>query len=101
MKEGSRVKVSVSLPAELVAEVDREVRVRPGASRSAVVEEWLRQGARLKAEGNLRAAVVAYYRELRTDERVEEEALARGLSRAGRRLWVDDVRTGSTRKKRR
>ena len=101
MKESSRRKVSVSLPAELVAQVDREARGRPGVSRSAVVEEWLRQGARLKAEDDLRAAVVAYYRELRPEDRVEEEALARALSRAGRRLRVDDVRARSPRKQHR
>jgi metal-responsive CopG/Arc/MetJ family transcriptional regulator len=100
MKESSRVKVSVSLPAELVARVDREARGRPGSSRSAVVEQWLRQGARLKAEDDLRAAVIAYYRELMPEEKVEEEALARALSRAGRRLRVDDVRARSTRKQR-
>ncbi len=98
MKESSKVKVSVSLPAELVARVDREVRGRPGASRSAVVEEWLRHGARLKTEDDLRAAVVAYYRELLPEEKAEEEALARALSRAGARLRVDDVRARSTRK---
>jgi hypothetical protein len=101
MNEGSRVKVSVSLPAELVARVDREVRVRPGSSRSAVVEDWLKRGARLKTESDLREAVVAYYRELGTVELAEGEALARGLSRAARNLRVDDVRTTTTWKKKR
>ncbi len=101
MKESSRVKVSLSLPAELVAELDREVQVQPGASRSAVAEEWLRRGARQKAEADLRAAVIAYYRELEPTEREEDETLARGLSRAARNLRVDDVRRPSSGKNRR
>ena len=101
MKESSRVKVSLSLPAALVAEVDREVRVRAGTSRSAVVEEWLRRGARAKAEADLRAAVVAYYHELGPAERLEEQALARSLSREARKLRVDDVRKHPTWKKHR
>jgi metal-responsive CopG/Arc/MetJ family transcriptional regulator len=101
MTERSKVKVSLSLPAELVDRVDCEVKNRPGSSRSAVVEEWLRQGARLKAEGDLRSAVVAYYRDLDPAEQIEEAALARSLSCVARNLRVDDPHTKPAGRKKR
>jgi metal-responsive CopG/Arc/MetJ family transcriptional regulator len=101
MTVSSKIKVSLSLPAELVARVDREVKTKPGSSRSAVVEEWLRQGARLKAEGDLRSAVVAYYRDLEPAEQIEGAALARSLSRVARNLRVDDPHTKSAWRKKR
>jgi metal-responsive CopG/Arc/MetJ family transcriptional regulator len=101
MTSGSRLKVSLSLPADLIARVDQEVKARSDSSRSAVVEEWLRKGAHLKAESDLRASVVAYYQSLDSTERREEEALSRALSQRAHSLRVDDPHARLTRGKKR
>lgn len=84
-----RVKISVSLPRELVARVDRAARA--GArSRSRVLEEWLRRASRQGVERDLEEATAAYYESLTPEESREDEALAHALSSAARRLRIDD-----------
>jgi len=90
MTKSSRLKVSLSLPADLVATLDRRARDTPGATRSAVAEEYLRRGARVKAESDLREEVTAYYNSLTAEERLENENMARGSSRAARQLEIRD-----------
>ena len=91
MQSGRKVKVSLSLPEDLVASLDRQVASGAARSRSAVVEQWLRRGAEARAESDLRAAVVTYYEGLDADSRAEEANLSRALSRASRKLLVGDV----------
>ena len=85
----ARVKISVSLPKDLVATVDREARASPAETRSSVIEQWLRQGASRQAEAQLRDEVIAYYRGLDAEARAEDSAIGRGASRAARRLVID------------
>jgi metal-responsive CopG/Arc/MetJ family transcriptional regulator len=99
MKESRKVKVSVSLPTDLVAAVDRQVRTRPKATRSGVMEKWLRRGATAQVESDLREEVISYYTSLDANERNEEDALGRALSRSARRLEIDREKRGSTRKR--
>jgi metal-responsive CopG/Arc/MetJ family transcriptional regulator len=86
--QASRVKISVSLPSDLVARLDRAARTE-ARSRSRVLEAWLRLGAREGAARELEAATIAYYEGLTPEERREEAAMAAALSRAGRRLHPD------------
>ena len=90
MTKSRRVKVSLSLPEDLVASVDRRARSEPDGTRSAVVEALLRSGERALAEADLRSEVIAYYASLDSDERRENEAIARASSRAAHRLDVND-----------
>ena len=99
MTESRRLKVSVSLPADLVAAVDRRARALPAATRSGVMEKWLRRGARLQAEADLRDEVLGYYASLSAEERSEEQALAHALSRSARRVAFDDNTRSSARKR--
>src|SRR5262245_38231415 len=85
----SRTKISVSLPHDLVARIDRAARdeARP---RCRVLEDWLRRASRGDAERELQEATVAYYQGLTSEEQREDRALSSGLSSAARRLHVDD-----------
>src|SRR5258706_15525204 len=84
-----KVKVSLTISADLLELVDRDAR-RRNETRSGVVEHWLRQAASARAEREIADATTAYYQSLRHEERAENEALARGLSKAARRVAYDD-----------
>ena len=58
--QSRRVKISVSLPRDLVARIDRTARLE-ARSRSRVLESWLRATARESAARELEAATVEYY----------------------------------------
>jgi metal-responsive CopG/Arc/MetJ family transcriptional regulator len=96
-----RVKISVSLPRDLVARIDRAARAE-ARSRSRVLEEWLRAAASETAARELEAATIAYYESLMPEERLEADAIGSASSRAGRRLNIDGrAESGSRRKRRR
>jgi thioesterase domain-containing protein len=100
MTTAPKLKVSLSLSADVVALVDRTAR-SGNDTRSAVIERWLRRAATAAAEKEVAHATAAYYESLRTDERADEEALSRGLSRAARRVSYDDAPTARRRRARR
>lgn len=85
-----KLKVSLTLSADLLELVDRDAR-RRNDTRSGVVEQWLRRAANATTEKEVEDATAAYYLSLRGDERTESEALARGLSKAARRGSYDDA----------
>ena len=87
--QSRRVKISVSLPRDLVARIDRAARVE-ARSRSRVLEGWLSARARESAALELEAATVEYYESLTAADRREDEAMAAASSAAARRLRVDD-----------
>jgi len=95
-----RVKISVSLPSDLVARIDRVARAE-ARSRSRVLEAWLRRAAREGAERELEAATIAYYESLTPEEQRAEAAMASALSAAARRLRVDDPVPAGARRRRR
>jgi hypothetical protein len=59
----SKVKVSLTLAADLVATIDREAR-RTRTTRSGLIEEYLRASASRAAERSIEVATVAYYESL-------------------------------------
>jgi metal-responsive CopG/Arc/MetJ family transcriptional regulator len=85
----AKLKVSLTLSADLVAHVDRDAE-RRHETRSGVVEQWLRRAASSSAEKEIEEATAAYYMSLRGDERAEDEALSRALSSVARRLTYDE-----------
>ena len=96
-----RVKISVSLPRDLVARIDRAARAE-ARSRSRVLEGWLRASARERAARDLEAATIAYYESLTPEDRREEDAIGSASSTAARQLRIDDpARSGPGRKRRR
>src|SRR4029453_14680209 len=95
-----RVKISVSLPRDLVARIDSAARSE-ARSRSRVLEGWLRASARERTARELEAATIAYYESLPSDDRHEEEAIASASSRAARHLSIDDSAGPGSRHRRR
>jgi hypothetical protein len=88
-----KLKVSLTLSADILAVVDRDAAQR-NATRSSVIEQWLRRAANLAQAKAIEDATAAYYRALRTDERAEEEALGHSLSAAARRVSYDAPSAG-------
>jgi metal-responsive CopG/Arc/MetJ family transcriptional regulator len=78
--------VTVTLPVDLVARIDREARQ---GSRSGVIEKWLREAARRRVERSIEEATTAYYESLTAEDRAEDQSLARALGSAARRLEID------------
>ena len=72
MKPSPKVKVSVSIAADLVKLIDRQVE-RRGGSRSSVMEDWLRRAARDQAHRDFDAEIDAYYETLTPDQRAEDQ----------------------------
>ena len=90
MTATAKLKVSLSLSADLVALVDRDAR-RGKGSRSGVIERWLRRAASSNLEHEIDDATAAYYRSLRGEDRTEDESLSRSLSDAARRVAFHDA----------
>jgi metal-responsive CopG/Arc/MetJ family transcriptional regulator len=80
-----KAKVSVTLSADLLALIDRDVRRRKD-TRSGVIEQWLRRAATASIAQEIEAATAAYYQSLRDNERTEDEAISRALSKAAKRV---------------
>ena len=70
-------KVSLSLPADLVAWIDRQAARKRGQTRSGVVEQAVRSWARRSAAKNIEDATVAYYQAMTSAERDEDETWSR------------------------
>lgn len=87
--QAGRVKISVSLPRDLVARIDRAARAE-SRSRSRILEGWLRAGARDTAAREVEEATIAYYQMMAPEERRDDEAIAAAASGAARRLRFDD-----------
>ena len=100
MTAAAKLKVSLSLSAEVLALVDRTAR-RGNDIWSGVIERWLRRAATAAVEQEIAEATAAYYRSLRGDELAEDEALSRGLSDAARRVSYDDAPAPRARRARR
>ena len=89
MTTAAKLKVSLTLSADLVALVDRDA-LRHNDTRSGVVEQWLLRAANASAEKEIEEATAAYYRSLRAGERADEEAMSKTLSLAARRVSYDE-----------
>jgi len=84
-----KVKVSVSLDADVVSAVDRLAQTE-GASRSAVMERWLTQMSRQAKLARLEEETAAYYEAQTAGERDEDAAWAIASSQTARRMRIDD-----------
>jgi metal-responsive CopG/Arc/MetJ family transcriptional regulator len=85
MSTASKLKVSLTLPKDLVDLVDRDAREQSD-TRSGVIERWLRRAASAHVEKELEEATAAYYRSLRGEGLAEERSMSKALSRAARRV---------------
>ncbi|MGH2356375.1 MAG: ribbon-helix-helix domain-containing protein [Chloroflexota bacterium] len=76
-------KVTLTLPDELLVVVDRFVAEHPGATRSGVCAEALREWLRARQE----AEVADYYTTMSDEERAEDVAWALVAAQSAARLW--------------
>lgn len=70
-------KVSLSLPADLVAWIDRQAARKRGGTRSGIVEQAVRGWAKQSAAKDIEDATVAYYQAMTSAEKEEDDAWAR------------------------
>lgn len=73
----AKAKLSITLPPDLVASIDREAGRIPGSTRSGVIERWLRQASRLEAHRALAEATVEYYERLTAEARADDDEWTR------------------------
>lgn len=85
-----KVKISVSIDPQLLGLVDRSA-ASEGATRSAVMERWLRQASREAKAARLDEETAAYYDAITNDERRDDAAWAAASSIAARGLRIDDA----------
>jgi hypothetical protein len=68
----SKARVTITLSEDVLSKVDRAVDADGGASRSSVIEAWLRRAAEQEARVLLDRAIASYYDGLSEAERAEE-----------------------------
>jgi metal-responsive CopG/Arc/MetJ family transcriptional regulator len=83
-----KVKISVSIDAALLANVDRYAATH-GVTRSAALERWLAQVSHRERLSRLEEETAAYYDALTDDDRAEDAALAASSAKAFRKVHVD------------
>jgi len=81
-----RVRVTVSLPADLVRRLDRKR--GKGTPRSRIVEALLEESDNRRKASELEAEIDEYYRKWATEE---DDAIAKGSGKAARRLQIDEA----------
>jgi hypothetical protein len=84
-----KVKISISIDAALLANVDRYAAANH-VTRSAALERWLGQVSHRERLNRLEEETAAYYVSLTDAERHEDAALAAGSSRHAKQLDIDD-----------
>lgn len=72
MTPPNKIKVSITLSADLLRAVDREAAREGQSTRSSVIDAWLRRGRRRVAEARLASETIAYYR-AQTDAEREDD----------------------------
>jgi predicted transcriptional regulator len=99
MTNARKVKVSVSLDADLLGVVDG-LAASEGTTRSAVMERWLRQVSRKAAVARLEEDTAAYYASLGPAERQDDASWAAAAGVAARQLVIDEGSRSPTPKRR-
>lgn len=83
-----KTKVSVSLPRDLLEEIDEEA-AQTSRSRSQILEIWLRLARRRRAAQKLEQDTLAYYATRTAEQAAEDEALSQASLRAARKRKID------------
>lgn len=73
----TKVKLSVTVSRDLVDAIDREVlQLGAGASRSSILEAWLRAASHKRAHDSLAERTLAYYRTRTPLQHADDDAWA-------------------------
>lgn len=82
-----KLKITVTLSADLVQELDALTDASKAGSRSRLVEEVLRAWLHQRAEKDLERQTEAYYRSLTPDEEKEDRQWSKIAARSAKHLW--------------
>lgn len=85
-----KIKLSITLPADLVDRIDAAAAREARTNRSAVIERWLRRGAQARARDALHEETLAYYASRDAKTVTEDDRLGRALGVQAKRLRYDD-----------
>lgn len=88
MTTARKIKISISLDAELLNVVDR-LAAGEGATRSAFMERCLRQASHRAKVTRLEEETAAYYDALTEGERQDDASWAAASLKAARKLTID------------
>jgi metal-responsive CopG/Arc/MetJ family transcriptional regulator len=83
-----RARVTITLAKDVLERVDRVAKATPGASRSSVMEAWLKRAAREDAQSGLERAITEYYEGMTERELALERAEAAEWARLSTRVFV-------------
>lgn len=83
-----KAKISVSLPRDLLEEIDDEA-AQTSRSRSQIFEVWLRLAARGRAAEKLERDTLTYYTRRTAEQEAEDVALSRASLRAAKKREID------------
>jgi metal-responsive CopG/Arc/MetJ family transcriptional regulator len=84
-----KLKISVSLDAELLALLDRRA-AKEKTTRSAIMEQWLRRASRQSDLQWLEEETAAYYDALTPAEKEDDAEWTEFASRSARKLTIDE-----------
>jgi metal-responsive CopG/Arc/MetJ family transcriptional regulator len=77
MQRAHKVRVTVTVSEDVLRKVDKAAAGTRGASRSSIIDDWLRLGAQRRAQADLDLAIAAYYDNLSASEQREDAEWAR------------------------
>jgi Arc/MetJ-type ribon-helix-helix transcriptional regulator len=97
MRAITKAKVTVSLDADLLAAVDERVKQGEARSRSAVVEDILRQWRQEELQKQLERDIEAYYLSMTEEEKEEDRRWAEFAARAAAQAWEEDEKQWTNR----
>lgn len=96
MTTARKLKISISLDAALLEAVDRRAAAQK-TTRSAIMEQWLRNASRQADLRRLEEETAAYYDALTPRERADDAEWANFASRSARKLAIDEPAEHGTR----
>jgi metal-responsive CopG/Arc/MetJ family transcriptional regulator len=89
MTTGRKVKISISLDADVLDAVDRRA-AKEKSTRSAIMERWLRSASRQSEMHRLEEETAAYYDALTPGDKADDREWADFASRSARELTIDE-----------
>ena len=100
MTRAPKLKISISLDADLLAVVDRRA-AKEKTTRSAIMERWLRSASRQADLQRLEEETAAYYDALTPSEKDDDADWAEFASQSARTLTIDEPEAKPERRSRR
>jgi hypothetical protein len=94
-----KMKISISLDADLLGIVDRRA-AEEATTRSAIVERWLKLASHRNKLARLEEETASYYDALSEEERADDAAWTSAATAAARKLRIDEPAARETKSRR-